>query len=398
MQRHTVLTMRARLVFVGDAEIMASVHDPENPDVVYNLPKFFELDPRITTQVGRDSSCNLILNHPKQIGMVSNKHLHFELNEGQWIITDGTGGKPNKPSLNGTLLNGIRVETAVLKDGDTLVFGGARCDKKLIAPNTAPPPTSVTSLYKFRVEIFHPQPALAKVTPQQVETPQQLESRMLPPKITETSVHEKKKIHAFLKQKDTVEALLRKQNEDLERQLEKMRQQCGSDLVRGLQGQAKALSLANILLQHENDSHVKTINNQAIQITKHEGEIRKLTEELKERKNLDLHEVLAQIFQDDGEDLRGLMQCVKTRVSIKYQTELDKANLGNQVSELKIQRLEEEIRRLEEEIRRLETEQPCAKKQKCTAAASPETSPEASPEASSDFQQGYPPHWQSGEF
>jgi hypothetical protein len=159
MQRHAVLTMRARLVFVGDAdEIMAPEQDPENPDVVYHLPRFFELDPDIETLVGRNSSCNLILNHPKQTLMVSNQHLHIQFNKGQWIITDGTGGKP---STNGTLLNGNRVETEVLKDGDTLVLGGARCDKKLIAPNTAPPPTSIRSLYKFRVDIFHPQPALA---------------------------------------------------------------------------------------------------------------------------------------------------------------------------------------------------------------------------------------------
>jgi hypothetical protein len=327
-----------------------------------DMPTIFQLDPNQVTIVGRSVTSDLVLDDKnKDTNGSSRQHAKLEYlpKLRKWELTD-------LKSTNGVLLQRSggkfrKVLKATLQHGDDIIFGGASGLAEGASPVVVP------SVHKYSFQ-----------------------SSMLPPPITAESQHAKQKIGAMLRQQETVKEVLRKANADLKSALDEITQKCASDLVRGLQGQAAALSMANILLQNENDSHLKTIKNQAMQITKHEGEIRNLTsmiQELKKRKKLDLHEVLAQIFQDDGEELRGLMQCVKTRVSIKYQAELDKANLGNQVSELKIQRLEEEIRRLE-------TEQRCAKKQKCTgAAASPETSPEASPEASSDFQQGYPPDW-----
>jgi hypothetical protein len=239
---------------------------------------------------------------------------------------------------------------------------------------------------------------------------------MLAPKITEKSEHEKRKIDAFLEQQNTVKAVLRKENADLKSAntrslnlLEKITQQCVSDLVRGLQGQAEALSMENSLLQNEKKSQLQNIENQAIEITKLENEISNLTStinELQRRKKLDLQQVLEQIFQEDGEELKGLMRCVETRVSNKYQAKLDKANFGNEVSELKIRRLEEELRRLEEEQR-------CTKKQKCevytTGAAASRNledksliaaddtdnrGTENSQQARESFQPGYSYSWQ----
>lgn len=331
------------------------------------------------TIVGRSALSDLILdNKNKEDQNASSRHAELKyLEHLGWELTD-------LKSTNGVLLQRSggkekRVFKVTLEHGDVITFGGAGN----LPDGGSPAEGAKKSVYQFRFECL-----------------------MLAPQITEKSKHEKRKIDAFLEQQNTVKAVLRKENADLKSALEKITHKCASDLVRGLQGQAEALSMANILLRNENGSHVQTIKNQAMEITKHESEISNLKStinELQKRKKLDLHEVLAQIFQDDGEELRGLMQCVETRVSNKYQEKLDKANLDNEASEVQIRRLEEDLRRLEEEQR-------CAKKQKCDttgAAASPNLEDksliaaddtdnrgtENSQQARESFQPGYPPSW-----
>lgn len=62
--------------------------------------------------VGRDSTrCQLLMEHPS----VSGVHAEFSLRDGKVLLTDG--------STNGTYVNGLRVSTAELHDGDYITFG-----------------------------------------------------------------------------------------------------------------------------------------------------------------------------------------------------------------------------------------------------------------------------------
>ena len=280
-----------------------------------HLPAIFKL--KSPTIVGRSALSDLILdNKNREDQNASSIHAELKyLENSGWELTD-------LKSTNGVLLQRSggkekRVFKVTLEHGDVITFGGAGN-----LPDGGSPAEGVKkSVYQFRFECL-----------------------MLAPKITVKSEHEKRKIDAFLEQQNTVKAVLRKENADLKSAntrsldlLEKITQQCGSDLVRGLQGQAEALSMANSLLQNEKKSHVQTIKQQALEITKLENEISNLTStinELQRHKKLDLQKVLEQIVEEDGEELKGLMRCVETRVSNKYQAKLDKANFGNEVSEL----------------------------------------------------------------
>lgn len=63
--------------------------------------------------IGRDDSSNLVLDDPR----VSRRHAALELGpDGVWIVKD-------LKSSNGTLVNGERVESKVLSDGDTIRLG-----------------------------------------------------------------------------------------------------------------------------------------------------------------------------------------------------------------------------------------------------------------------------------
>ena len=87
------------------------------------VPAEFLLDPakRPEVVVGRGElpKGSLELDSPAQQNMISRKQAKLEYEDGHWRLRDSK-------STNGVLLNGVRVSDAVLKDGDTITFGGAR--------------------------------------------------------------------------------------------------------------------------------------------------------------------------------------------------------------------------------------------------------------------------------
>ena len=68
-----------------------------------------------STTVGRAESNDIVLDADMR---VSRHHARFDLEEGQWVLTDSN-------SANGTLVNGGRVTSHSLRHGDRIRFGDA---------------------------------------------------------------------------------------------------------------------------------------------------------------------------------------------------------------------------------------------------------------------------------
>lgn len=90
--------------------------------------------------VGRGSNADLRIDDPG----VSRRHVHFRL--------QSEPGEPGRPgdvrvavldlgSTNGTLVNGQRVQHAVVGDGAVVVIGGTRIHVGIPAPRSGPPPS-----------------------------------------------------------------------------------------------------------------------------------------------------------------------------------------------------------------------------------------------------------------
>jgi pSer/pThr/pTyr-binding forkhead associated (FHA) protein len=62
--------------------------------------------------IGRDEKCDIVLND----GKVSAQHAKIIRREGRFVIIDG-------PSRNGTSLNGVKISSSNLQDGDELKMG-----------------------------------------------------------------------------------------------------------------------------------------------------------------------------------------------------------------------------------------------------------------------------------
>ncbi len=98
---------------------------------------------------GRHSSCGISLSHEEG---ASRKHARFNLKDGQLTITD-------LGSLNGTLVNGIEIDTThVLENSDIIVFDTDRYLLSISPIKRAPSATSSTAdtVIANKAERFNP--------------------------------------------------------------------------------------------------------------------------------------------------------------------------------------------------------------------------------------------------
>ncbi len=85
------------------------------PSLCWNDPtggeSFIVLDPRRSTVLGRDASCEVVLGHPS----ISRRHAVISLEDGAYTVED--------LSTNGLFVNGSRAERQRLVNGDVMVLG-----------------------------------------------------------------------------------------------------------------------------------------------------------------------------------------------------------------------------------------------------------------------------------
>ena len=92
-------------------------------------------DPRAL--IGRDKANTI----PIQTTAASRQHAVLFVRDGAWIVTD-------LDTTNGTLVNGERIRSATLRDGDELRIGDTRLLVKRLAAPTAPTARASTILWK----------------------------------------------------------------------------------------------------------------------------------------------------------------------------------------------------------------------------------------------------------
>ncbi len=100
---------------VGGEEVVSEWDDIEGPVLVVRKgpevgERFFIDRPRLT--IGRDPSCDIFLNDIT----VSRMHAVLEMADDEVTVSDSG-------SLNGTYVNGVSIDRAVLRNGDGLQVG-----------------------------------------------------------------------------------------------------------------------------------------------------------------------------------------------------------------------------------------------------------------------------------
>lgn len=118
---HTVIYTAAQLIAT---QLTATAGSPEATDPPPDAPRHHL---GLTTSVGRSDENNVVVANPS----VSRQHAMLEATPDGYIVRD-------LQSQNGTFVNGERVDTRPLRDGDEVIFGDARYIFRAFAAGAAP--------------------------------------------------------------------------------------------------------------------------------------------------------------------------------------------------------------------------------------------------------------------
>ncbi|HEX6127130.1 MAG TPA: PrsW family glutamic-type intramembrane protease [Pyrinomonadaceae bacterium] len=110
--------------------------------------KVYELQSGFLT-IGRGENCSIRFD-PRSERIASKQHAFIEARADGFYITD------NK-SLNGTLVNGARIDRAKIRSGDTIQFGrnGATASVEIAEPSSSPPDLAAAQLQQIQQAANH---------------------------------------------------------------------------------------------------------------------------------------------------------------------------------------------------------------------------------------------------